>query len=80
MRATVESVGYQSFDLFDSMNKDGLKPRIVKVDGGMVANNWFTQFLAKNCVNQLFATIPPSTLTILGFKPSLFIESNKSKL
>ena len=40
------SVGYQSFDLFDSMNKDGLKPRIVKVDGGMVANNWFTQFLA----------------------------------
>ena len=26
VRATVESVGYQSFDLFDSMNKDGLKP------------------------------------------------------
>jgi len=46
VRATVESVGYQSFDLFDSMKKDGLKPRIVKVDGGMVANNWFTQFLA----------------------------------
>jgi len=46
VRATVESVGYQSFDLFDSMNKDGLKPKIVKVDGGMVANNWFTQFLA----------------------------------
>ena len=39
VRATVESVGYQSFDLFDSMNKDGLKPKIVKVDGGMVANN-----------------------------------------
>ncbi|WP_440693977.1 glycerol kinase GlpK [Candidatus Pelagibacter sp. HIMB1695] len=46
VRATLESVGYQSFDLFDSMNKDGLKPRVVKVDGGMVANNWFTQFLA----------------------------------
>ena len=46
VRATVESVGYQSFDLFDSMNKDGLKPKIVRVDGGMVANNWFTQFLA----------------------------------
>ena len=46
VRATLESVGYQSFDLFDSMNKDGLKPKIVKVDGGMVANNWFTQFLA----------------------------------
>ncbi len=50
VRATVESVGYQSFDLFDSMNKDGLKPRIVKVDGGMVANNWFTQFLS-NIIN-----------------------------
>ena len=46
VRATVESVAYQSYDLFNSMNKDGLKPRIVKIDGGMVANNWFSQFLA----------------------------------
>ena len=46
VRATVESVAYQSNDLFYSMNKDGLKPRIVKIDGGMVANNWFSQFLA----------------------------------
>ena len=46
VRATVESVAYQSYDLFYSMNKDGLKPRIVKIDGGMVANNWFSQFLA----------------------------------
>jgi len=28
------------------MRKDGLKPNIVKVDGGMVANNWFSQFLS----------------------------------
>ena len=28
------------------MKKDGLKPKIVKVDGGMVANNWFSQFLS----------------------------------
>jgi len=46
VRATVESVAYQSYDLFYSMNKDGLMPRIVKIDGGMVANNWFSQFLA----------------------------------
>ena len=46
VRATVESVAYQSYDLFYSMNKDGLKPRIVKIDGGMVANNWFSQFLS----------------------------------
>ena len=28
------------------MNKDGLKPKIVKIDGGMVSNNWFAQFLS----------------------------------
>jgi len=46
VRAVVESVAYQSYDLFTSMRKDGLKPKIVKVDGGMVANNWFSQFLS----------------------------------
>ena len=50
VRATVEAVAYQSNDLFYSMNKDGLKPRILKIDGGMVANNWFSQFLA-NIIN-----------------------------
>ena len=28
------------------MKHDGLRPRIVKVDGGMVMNNWFSQFLS----------------------------------
>ena len=46
VRATVESVAYQSYDLFYSMNKDGLKPKVIKIDGGMVANNWFSQFLS----------------------------------
>jgi len=46
VRAVVESVAYQSYDLFNSMKKDGLKPRIIKVDGGMVSNNWFSQFLS----------------------------------
>ena len=46
VRAVVESVAYQSYDLFYSMNKDGLKPNALKVDGGMVANNWFSQFLS----------------------------------
>ncbi len=46
VRAVVESVAYQSYDLFNAMRKDGLKPSIVKVDGGMVANNWFSQFLS----------------------------------
>ncbi len=46
VRAIIESVAYQSYDLFESMRKDGLKPKIVKVDGGMVTNNWFSQFLS----------------------------------
>ena len=46
VRAVVESVAYQSYDLFDAMKKDGLKPKLIKVDGGMVANNWFAQFLS----------------------------------
>ena len=46
VRAVVESVAYQSYDLFNAMKKDGLKPKIVKIDGGMAANNWFSQFLS----------------------------------
>ena len=46
IRATVESVAYQTYDLFQAMKHDGLKPRLVKVDGGMVMNNWFSQFLS----------------------------------
>ena len=46
VRATVESVAYQTHDLFEAMKNDGLKPKLIKVDGGMVKNNWFSQFLA----------------------------------
>ena len=46
VRATIESVVFQTNDLFNAMKNDGLKPKIIKVDGGMVTNNWFTQFLS----------------------------------
>ena len=46
VRAVIESVAYQSYDLFRAMNNDGLKPKIIKIDGGMVSNNWFAQFLS----------------------------------
>ena len=46
IRAIIESTAYQSHDLFNAMKKDGLKPKIIKVDGGMVKNNWFSQFLS----------------------------------
>lgn len=46
-RATLESVGYQTFDLLEAMNRDSeTSSRTLRVDGGMVANNWFLQFLA----------------------------------
>ena len=46
IRAVIESVAYQTYDLFEAMRNDGLRPKVVKVDGGMVNNNWFTQYLA----------------------------------
>ena len=46
IRAIIESTAYQSHDLFDAMRNDGLKPKIIKVDGGMIKNNWFSQFLS----------------------------------
>ena len=46
IRATVESVAFQTYDLFEAMKHDGLRPKLVKVDGGMVMNNWFSQFLS----------------------------------
>ena len=42
----MESTAYQSYDLFTAMKNDGLKPQLIKVDGGMVKNNWFSQFLS----------------------------------
>ena len=46
VRAVIESVAYQTHDLFEAMKHDGLRPKIIKVDGGMVMNNWFSQFLS----------------------------------
>jgi glycerol kinase len=46
VRAIIESVAYQTYDLFEAMKHDGLRPKLVKVDGGMVMNNWFSQFLS----------------------------------
>ncbi|MGK0499685.1 MAG: glycerol kinase [Oceanicoccus sp.] len=46
VRATLESVCYLTADLFEAMAQDGIKPQSLKVDGGMVANDWLLQFLA----------------------------------
>ncbi len=44
--AGLQSVCYQTKDLQKAMEDDGERPTALRVDGGMVANNWLMQFLA----------------------------------
>jgi glycerol kinase len=46
VRAALESVCYQTRDLLNAMAQDALPPTELRVDGGMVVNDWLTQFLA----------------------------------
>ena len=45
-RAALESVAYQPRDLMIAMADDALQPMEVRVDGGMVVNDWVVQGLA----------------------------------
>ena len=44
--ATLQAIAYQTRDLTDAMFEDGIEPSMIRVDGGMVTNNWFLEFLA----------------------------------
>lgn len=44
--ATLQAVAYQTLDLVNAMSEDGIELNTIRVDGGMVANDWFLQFLA----------------------------------
>ncbi len=84
VRAVIESVAYQSFDLFESMKKDGLKPKIIKVDGGMVANNWFSQFLSdiiklKVIRPKVLETTALGTALLAGYQIGEFKSLNEIK-
>ena len=46
VRAALESVCYQTRELFDAKAADGIGAETVRVDGGMVGNDWLMQFLA----------------------------------
>ena len=46
VRATLESVCYQTNDLFKAMHEDGVNPSVLRVDGGMVKNDWLVQQLS----------------------------------
>ena len=48
-RAALQSVGYQSRDMMESMHRDWSKPTdaaVLRVDGGMSASDWTMQFLS----------------------------------
>jgi glycerol kinase len=45
-RAALDSVAYQTYDLLEAMAADGLRPAMLKVDGGMAMNRLFMQRLA----------------------------------
>ena len=47
VKSAIDSVAYQTKDLIISMEKDsGIKINKIKVDGGMVQNNWLMHFLS----------------------------------
>ncbi len=45
-RAALESVCYQTRDLLEAMAADAVRPTRLRVDGGMVVNDWVVQRLA----------------------------------
>ncbi|MFN7054935.1 glycerol kinase GlpK [Hyphomonas sp.] len=54
VRAGLESVAYQTHDLLAAFAADGAPIAELRVDGGMVANDWLMQFLADICALPVF--------------------------
>jgi len=53
-RAALEGVCYQTREILACMREDSdLKLSVLRVDGGMAANQWFLQFLADQCALQV---------------------------
>jgi glycerol kinase len=59
--ATLASVAYQSAELISAMMADGAELSRLRVDGGMVVNDWLCQFLAD--ISQLPIERPANTET-----------------
>ncbi|MBY0508637.1 MAG: glycerol kinase GlpK [Rhodospirillaceae bacterium] len=66
VRAGLESVCYQTNDLLTALRQDGITSLpALRVDGGMIANNWLLQFLAD--ITQIPVERPVYTeTTVLG--------------
>lgn len=46
VRAYLEAMSYQTCDLLEAFARDGVKPAVLRVDGGMALNDWLVQDLA----------------------------------
>ena len=64
-RAALESVCYQTHDLLRAMEQDGIQISSVRVDGGMVGNDWVCDYLA-DIVNQTVIRPKVMETTALG--------------
>lgn len=49
VRATLEAMGNQTADLLEAFARDGVVPRLLRVDGGMTVNDWLCQDIADAC-------------------------------
>jgi len=75
--AGLQSVCYQSKDLQRAMESDGQRPTALRVDGGMVSNNWVMQFLADILGAtidrpQITETTALGTAYLVGLKAGIF--------
>ena len=77
VRAALESVAYQTHDLFTAIGRDGIPVSIVRVDGGMTANDWLMQFLA-NIINLPVERPVVRETTALGVAMLALMQSDRS--
>ena len=67
------------------MRKDGSRPKIIKVDGGMVANNWFAQFLSDILNTKVLRPVIQETTALgvaffAGYQAGEFKSLNEIKI
>ena len=77
VRAALESVAYQTNDLFTAIASDGISVSVVRVDGGMTANDWLMQFVADIIDLQVDRPVVRET-TALGAAMLALMQSDSS--
>jgi glycerol kinase len=80
--AALQSVCYQTKDLQKAMERDGLRPSLIRVDGGMVANNWLLSFLSSvlgATVDrpEIIETTALGVAYLAGLKAGIFISTEE---